>query len=252
MLRILLLITGAVLAADTVLVASASNFNLGVYMPALIGLPPLLIGVFYNAAQRFFAHGWGAAVKWTLIVGYCVFAISFAIVAGSIYGHTTKSPPADADVVIVLGAGLRGDVPSKTLAARLDCAYDYLAQNPNTRVIVTGGMGSGETVTEASAMKKYLVNKGIAPGRVLLEDQSTSTQENLQNAKAIMDEEMGGASSIIVVSSDYHLYRASLVAKQMGMDVSTMGNKSIAWLVPNFYLREYVAVMGYRILGRLG
>ena len=85
-----------------------------------------------------------------------------------------------------------------------------------------------------------------------MEDKSASTQENLLFAKEILQREFAQEARLILVSSDYHLYRAQLVAKALGLDVETMGNPSIPYLIPNFYLREYVAVMGYRLLGRMG
>lgn len=252
MLRAVLIALGAVLIADTVLVAMAGNMNLGVVLPALIGLPLLVVGLFYAPALRFFATPAGRWVQGALIGGYALFAISFVVVAAQITGYLMTPPKPDADAVIVLGAAVRGRTPSLTLAARLDCAYDYLVQNPETRVIVTGGQGPGEDVTEASAMKEYLVQKGIAPQRIYEEGRSTSTLENLQNAREILNSEFDENPRLVLVSSDYHLYRAQLVARKLGMEVETLGSSSIPWLLPNFYLREYVAVLGYRFLGRLG
>lgn len=252
MLRAVLIALGAVLVADTVLVAMAGNMNLGVVLPALIGLPLLIVGLFCAPALRFFATPAGRWVQGALIGGYALFAISFIIVAAHITGYLMTPPQPGADAVIVLGAAVRGRTPSLTLAARLDCAYDYLVQNPETRVIVTGGQGPGEDVTEASAMKEYLVQKGIAPQRIYEEGRSTSTLENLQNAREILNSEFDENPRLVLVSSDYHLYRAQLVARKLGMEVETLGSSSIPWLLPNFYLREYVAVLGYRFLGRLG
>lgn len=251
MFRVILLALGALLAADTVLASMTSALNLGVFLPALLGLPLLLLGIFYRPALVFFRTVAGRMVKWLLILGYAFFVVSFLLVSLRISGHIADKPAPGADAVIVLGAAVKNDVPSKTLAARLDCAYDYLAISPNTRVIVTGGQGADETRTEASAMKEYLVNKGIEPERIYMEDTSTSTQENLENAKVILEASFKENPRLIVVSSDFHLYRASLVAKRLGLVVETMGNRSIPLLLPNFYLREYVAILGYRALGRL-
>lgn len=252
MLRWILLVCGMVLTLDTCFAATVCNFNLGVILPAILGLPLLLIGIFWKPLRKFFACGWGKAVKRLLIGGYTVWAVTFAIVTGCIVRQIADVPEPEADAVIVLGAAVRGDVPSATLAARLDCAYAYLADNPETVVIVTGGQGNGEAISEAQASCEYLLKKGVDASRIYLEDQSTSTQENLINAEQIIRDYLEHADRIVVVSSDFHLYRAKLTAKALGMDVETMGSRSIVWLIPNFYLREYAAVMGYRILGYLG
>ena len=73
-----------------------------------------------------------------------------------------------------------------------------------------------------------------------------------RNAREILRTQFPQDARVVIVSSDFHLYRARLVAKSLGIEAETLGNRSIPWLVPNFYLREYVAVMGYALLGRLG
>ena len=252
MLRWMLLVLGVLLVFYSLFTMTVCNFTLGVVLPAMIGLPLLLIGLFWQPCMAFFAQGFGRVVKYALICGYAAFAISFCIVTALIAGRIADAPAPGADCVIVLGAAVRGETPSATFRARLDCAYDYLAENTDTKVIVTGGMGNGESVTEASAAKRYLEGRGIAPERIYMEDQSTSTQENLLFSKDILAREFDEDARLILVSSDYHLYRAQLVAKKQGLQVETMGNPSIPYLIPNFYLREYVAVLGYWMLGRMG
>ena len=251
-MRWILIALGALLTLDTILVQTISNPNLGVYLPTIIGLPLLLIGLFWKPVSAFFATHAGKIIRWLLIGGYAAFAISFGIVAAKVAGYSAQKPEPGADAVIVLGAAVRGDVPSATLAARLDCALEYLKKSPETRAIVTGGQGDGENVTEASAMRAYLEARGIDSERIYEEDQSASTLENLQNAQEILKEFFPEEARILVVSSDYHLYRAKLVAQKLGLNVETMGSRSVVYLLPNFYLREYAAVMGYRLLGRLG
>ena len=252
MLRILLLITGALLVLYTVLTSFVCNFTLGLVLPAIIGLPLLMIGIFWKPCTVFFAQGFGRAVKIVLICGYALFLATFAAVTMRITGRIADVPAPGADCVIVLGAAVRGEKPSATFRARLDCAYDYLECNPQTKVIVTGGKGHDEKIAEAEAARRYLEGRGISGERILMEDKSASTQENLLFAKEILQREFAQEARLILVSSDYHLYRAQLVAKALGLDVETMGNPSIPYLIPNFYLREYVAVMGYRLLGRMG
>ena len=252
MLRFIIFALGALLMLYSLFTAMICNFSLGVVLPAIIGLPLLVIGVFWQPCMTFFAHGFGKAVKIALIGGYAAFLVSFLVVTVLIAGRAAEVPEPDVDCVIVLGAAVRGEAPSATFRARLDCAYDYLADNPRTAVIVTGGMGSGESITEAEAAHRYLESRGISGERIYMEDRSTSTQENLLFAKEILESEFDEDARLILVSSDYHLYRAQLVAKKLGLSVETMGNASIVYLLPNFYLREYVAILGYWALGRMG
>lgn len=252
MLRWMIFTVGVLLVVYSLFTMTVCNFSLGVVLPAVIGLPLLFVGILWQPCTAFFAQGFGRVVKTVLICGYAAFLVSFCIVSGLIAGRIADKPEPGADCVIVLGAAVRGENLSATFRARLDCAYDYLAENPETKVIVTGGMGSGESVTEASAAKRYLAGRGIAQERIYMEDRSTSTQENLLFSKEILAREFDEDARLILVSSDYHLYRARLVAKKQGLDVETMGNRSIIYLIPNFYLREYVAVLGYWMLGRMG
>ena len=100
-------------------------------------------------------------------------------------------------------------------------------------------------------MARYLVERGLDEGRIRRESRSASTLENLQNARAILEAEGLRGARCVLVSSDYHLLRASLVAKKAGLKVETLGCKTNPWLVPNCYLRETVALLGYLVLGRL-
>ena len=157
-----------------------------------------------------------------------------------------------ADAVIVLGCALRGREPSPALAARLDVALDYLAENPQAVVVVTGGRGADEEIAEAQAMAGYLARHGLDRGRILLEDRSASTQENLENAREILAQRFPAGARTVLVTSDYHLFSASLVARRLGLRAEPLGSPTSPCLLPNCYLRETVAIAGYLVLGRLG
>lgn len=251
-MRALLIGVGLLLVADTAFAACIGNWNLGTVLPALLGLPLLLIGAFYEPARALFATPVGRWIKGLLFFGYGAFLTALVVVTACILHYSAQPPQPGADAVIVLGAGLRGEAPSPALAARLDAAQDYLAENPEAVVVVTGGQGPDEQIPEAHAMARYLTNHGVAAERILLEDRSASTQENLVNAREILDERFPGGARVVLVTSDYHLLRASLVARQVGLNVEPLGSATSPWLLPNCYLRETVAVTGYFVLGRLG
>ena len=243
-MRIALLVIGALLVADAAFAACAGSWNLGAALPAVLGLPLLAIGLFYEPMQALFATGAGRVLKWLLVGGY---AASVCIAS-----YSARPPQPGADAVIVLGCALRGREPSPALAARLDVALDYLAENPQAVAVVTGGRGADEEIAEAQAMAGYLARHGLDRGRILLEDASASTQENLENAREILAQRFPAGARTVLVTSDYHLFRASLVARRLGLRTEPLGSPTSPCLLFNCYLRETVAIAGYLVLGRLG
>lgn len=124
---------------------------------------------------------------------------------------------ADAPYVIVLGAGVNGDVPSLSLQNRLLAAQRWLTNHPDSKAILSGGQGPGENISEAQCMYQWLTQYGIAGERLLLEDQSRSTRENFKYSAALLQADNGGVlpEQVAVISSEYHLYRAGLLAEQL-------------------------------------
>ncbi|QUI24714.1 YdcF family protein [Vallitalea pronyensis] len=183
------------------------------------------------------------------VVRYPVFALGialiivFLIVQGLIIKESfNKKEYPDTDYVVVLGAGIRGTQLSLTLWRRLNVAYDYLIEHPESQAILSGGQGPGEDITEAEAMRRYLKNKGIDEHRLLLEERSTSTQENIAYSFELMDQTIDNPS-ITIVTSDFHVYRAKHIAKQHGKEVEGVSSHTSTPLVPNYYIREFFAVM---------
>jgi uncharacterized SAM-binding protein YcdF (DUF218 family) len=129
--------------------------------------------------------------------------------------NSTVNESDNTDFAIILGAGLNGDQVSDRLKLRLDTAFDFL-KNSDMPIIVSGGQGADELISEAQAMKQYLIEKGITSDRIILEDQSTSTYENLVFSKEIMTIEN---ANVILVTSDYHMYQAKRIGKRVGFDI---------------------------------
>ena len=132
----------------------------------------------------------------------CLIVISliFIVTEGRIISFAMKGPDQDADDVIVLGSQIREDGPSIDYQACLDSAYEYLIQNKNTVVICTGGQGQYEPLSEGRGGYEYLVSRGIDKERILIEEESTNTVENLKNAKKMINED----DAVVIVSADYH------------------------------------------------
>ncbi len=245
-LRVICILLGAFLVLDTIIVLNLSNYNLGVILPAILGLPLILLGVFMHHMD----HGFLAFVKWFLLGCYVLGAV-FLLVLGILMGTAAKrSDEVDADALIVLGAAVHGDRVTWVLSNRLDTAADYLEAHPDAICVVSGGQGDGESVTEASAMQKYLVErKGIDPARILMEDKAENTRENFAFSKALIDERLGNDAKIAFVTTDFHVFRAGRVAKKAGISAEGIAAPDVWYIRINNFLRECVGITVYGLRG---
>ena len=147
------------------------------------------------------------------------------------------------DYVIILGAGLiNGDQMTKLLSDRIDKAIEvYRRCGERPKLIPSGGQGSDETISEAEAMKRYLLEKGIPEDDIIPEDKSATTFENLTNSKKMI-EERGGSASVALVSSNYHVYRALRYCRKIGFKCTGIGGHVAFYFWPSALIREYIAV----------
>lgn len=190
-------------------------------------------------------------IRGALLLFLALFCISFVGVGVVIALHAQQTPRQNRDAVIILGAGLRGDQVSTTLALRLDKAAEYLRKNKKAVAVVSGGQGSDEWVTEASAMKKYLIGKGIKPQRILEEGRSTSTKENFLFSKKLLDSRLGKDNySCVYVTNSFHAYRAGLYAQKAGINAESLSSRSVLSTLPVNYSREYLALLWYALFER--
>ena len=182
-----------------------------------------------------------------LCIGLLIFALTEAVIIQASFG----SPDADLDYLLVLGAKVRMDGPSLSLQNRIDAAYEYLMAHPDTVAILSGGRGTDEPVTEAACMYDRLVTRGINPARLWKEDKATSTWENLKFTLDLIEQKTGTRPTKLgVISSEYHLFRASLFAKEHGVEfVGIPAETTKISLKINYFLREVAGVWHYIILG---
>ena len=176
------------------------------------------------------------ACFWTLVsLGVVLFGVLFGMI---LHGQSV-GPKEDADYLIVLGAGLRGERMSLVLRNRVDAAAEYLSENPGSKVVVSGGQGPDEPIPEAEAMRRGLVDLGIEETRIIMEDASTSTNENLMFSKQLIPD----GASVVIVTNKFHVFRACHLARECGYtSVSGLGADNVRWLNPTNYLRECMAV----------
>lgn len=182
-----------------------------------------------------------------LIFGLCV--ILFLIIEGLIVSEFNAVPDSGADVCIVLGAQMKESGPSDVLKRRLDKAIIYLQENPDTLVIVSGGQGSNEPVSEAQGMRDYLILKGIAPERIMMEDTSTSTWENLSYSSELIDK---SSDSVVIVTNNFHVFRAVCTAKKQGYSmVQGLASSTHRSNLLNNMMREFFGVIKDFLVGNI-
>ena len=182
-----------------------------------------------------------------LILGLLVVGITEAIIIKASFG----SPKESIDYLVVLGAKVNPDGPSVSLWDRICAAYEYLEAHPEVTAIVSGGQGTDEPITEAECMYRELVSLGIHPQRIWLEDKATSTWENLNFSLDLIEEKTGARPTKLgVLSSEYHLFRASLFAKKCGVEfVGIPARTSRIPQMVNHFMREVAGIWHYLLLG---
>ena len=175
----------------------------------------LLVCLFYPFIRKRCAVSKGWRVVWRIaLVCFCAGILWAGVLTGLMISGTKSVPPESATVV-VLGSKVSGRVPSADLMERIRTAGTYLSAHPDAKCIVSGGRGAGELVTEAAVMKEYLIKMGIDSSRILTEDRSVSTQENLENSLALIDRQ-GMNRDLAIVTDEYHEYRAGRIAENLG------------------------------------
>ena len=182
-----------------------------------------------------------------LCIGILIFGVTEAIVIHASFGQ----PDADCSYIIVLGAKVNGTTPSLSLSDRIRTAEQYLKAHPDTLAILSGGKGEDEGISEAQCMFNELTARGIDPDRLWLEEQSTSTQENLLFTMALIEEKTGDRpDSIGLISSEYHLCRAGIFARDCGVTaIGIPAQTSWFSIKLNYFMREVAGIWHYILLG---
>lgn len=188
-------------------------------------------------------------LKRVCLVILCVGGLVFLFVEGCIISGFSAKGTDNLDVIIVLGAQMKADGPSRVLKMRLDKAYDYLENNPDTLVIVSGGQGGDENVSEAQGMSDYLSEKGIRPERIIMEDKSRNTKENISFSSKYLDMEN---DTVGIVSNNFHIFRATHIAEKFGYKrVYGIAAPSEFFLQFNNMLREFFGVVKDFVVGNI-
>ena len=185
-----------------------------------------------------------------------VVALAVAVTEVPIVSNAKTDAAEDAEYVVVLGARVdEGGNPSYSLLWRLEATLEYLNAHPDCIAVLSGGQGADEPMSEAACMHDWLVAHGVAGDRLIVEDRSTNTLENLCNSFVLLEQRTGDgdlSGKVAIVSSSYHLFRAKLIASGLGVDVSGVaafpGNPVVT---VNYFIREAPAVWKQLLLNAM-
>ena len=223
-----------------------SKINIGNIFGISLGVSIIAVSLFFDKIVYLFSFTLGKIIICFASVIISIFLISFFITLIKIISNSRFSAT-DEDIVIILGCRVKGTVPTKALYSRCLSASKYLKTNPNARAILSGGQGKDEQISEAECMYRILTSLGIDESRLIKEEKSTSTYENLLYSKDLTQEKR-----IAIATSEYHIYRAKLIAKELGLLASSIPAKSIPVLRVSYFTREVFGVWYLKIRKALG
>lgn len=173
--------------------------------------------------------------------------VSFYFIEALIIKGMMAKPKDNCDYIIVLGCQIRGDHITRSLKNRLDVAVSYAIDNPDTTIIVSGGRGKGENTTEAFAMYNYLVSKGIDGSRIIQEDKSTDTSENMKYSVQYIENK---DSLVGIATNNFHIARSRLLARHAGLNNTCgMPAESDHVLFINYMVREAIGIVKDFVFG---
>ncbi|MCF8571539.1 YdcF family protein [Gordonia sp. HY002] len=239
------------LLINAVIVVRREGLRVATLVPAVFGVF-LLIVLVATVATAIALVTVDSYTTIALLVPFVV--IPIAILVTALFGYTAYAlvysrvgRPMPSDAVIVLGAGLAGDKVTPLLAARIDRGIEMLdaAGGPDHEplLVMSGGKGSDEVLAEAEAMARYAIDAGVDEHRIVREDTSTTTEENLINSRAALAEIVYPAPSLTVVTSDFHVLRAASLTRRLGLDATVVGAPTARYYVPAGFLREFTACL---------
>ena len=210
----------------------------------------LAAGIFFGSMgavwQKKLFPGW---LRWGLDGAVLLGLVFFALVCARVVGGMFREGSPNLKYVLVLGAQVKGERPSLALEKRLEKAYEYARSNPETVLILSGGQGTGEDISEAACMKAWLSERGIKEERMILEDKSASTRENL----IFSDQRTGCAGENVgIISNNFHIYRALRLAEAWGYEQAEgIAASSDPIMQPHYVVREVFALVKECISGNI-
>lgn len=214
----------------------------GVYALFAFGACSLLCALFWSRMKPILRR-----IAFILTAAVLTGSLVLSIIMGKAAFFT--KPEGTEETVILLGCQVKGEIPSLILQRRIDAAAEYLQKHPDLPVIVSGGQGPGERITEAEAMKRGLVRQGIAKERIYLEDRSHNTAQNLIYSAELIEKEKL-PKTVTVVTDGFHQFRASLYAKREGLEPAAVSSHTPLGLETAYWVREFFGIAKVFVLER--
>ena len=205
---------------------------------------------FFAVVKKIWSRRIGKAALAALSAAAVVSAACAGVMSAGIVRAAGNAPPEGAEcTVVVLGCRVYDSGPSLMLRSRINTAYDYLTAHPGAVCVLSGGQGEDEPVSEARSMFEALTEKGIDPARLYLEENSTSTRENLLFSMDLIRAE-GLPENVALITNEYHEYRAALLAAKAGCgECWAVSAPSQKIMLPAYFVRELWGVAWLRLSG---
>lgn len=247
----LMIAIGTAGVLNTLALSFFTNINIGTVIPGAAGGFIIIYAIIRYGIRKGMPLVSNRMLRRIFSAAIILFAVSFIAIEGLIIADGNSHDKVKTDYLIILGAGLRGETVSLTLMERLEKGVGYLKEYPDAKVIVSGGQGRGESITEAEAMRRYLVRKGIGEERIIKEDRATSTMENIKFSKEILEKQKNGnTTNVMIITSDFHMMRAKMLAARNGLKPYGVACYTPVSVRLNCYIREYLAVIKSLLLDR--
>lgn len=220
-----------------------AKFHMGHAAGMAVSSVLAFVFLFPGTAARLLLGMWENKFGRIILIFAAVLAAVSVILAAVISVLMIKAaddPPQNPETAIILGCRVKDSGPSLMLEKRIEAAYGYLSENPQVICIASGGKGGDEPLSEAECIRDGLVSRGIPKDRIILEDRSTNTYENIRNSIEIMDS-LEMKHSAVIITSEFHQLRAAMISKKQGLETYSISSHTYLPQLPSYWIREWFA-----------